>query len=93
MARCHVLLDVQVGNKMDLYEQGNDLMVNLQKVELWAEDQGLTFIKTSAKDGSGVDSAFNKLIEIVMVTMEKQLRRKLSLPELSEPPPSNGCSC
>ena len=78
---------------MDLYESDKtELMVDLDEVRHWAEENKMSFIETSAKEGTGVDTAFNTLIELVMLSMEKQLRRKLSLPDL-EAPATSSCSC
>ena len=83
---------MQVGNKVDLHDSSEG-MVDLAKVQKWADDNDMTFIQTSARTGSGVDAAFNALIEIVMASMEKQLRRKLSLPDLTAEQQSSSCRC
>eukprot|EP00117_Sycon_ciliatum_P029042 scpid79539/ scgid23216/ Ras-related protein Rab-27A len=86
---------ILVGNKVDLHDlhDSSEDMVDLAEVQKWADDNDMTFIQTSARTGSGVDAAFNALIEIVMASMEKQLRRKLSLPDLTAEQQSSSCRC
>jgi len=67
---CLIML---VGNKMDLDEQRT---VFVRDGRSFARKNGLAFIETSALDATGVDTAFQRILqEIYKMQMKKQLKR------------------
>lgn len=66
---CLIML---VGNKMDLTEQRT---VFVRDGRSFARKNGLAFIETSAKDATGVDTAFQRILqEIYKTQTKKQLK-------------------
>ena len=62
-----------VANKMDLDEQRT---VFVRDGRSFARKNGLAFIETSALDATGVDTAFQRILqEIYKMQMKKQLKR------------------
>ena len=56
-----------VGNKTDLENQRN---VSKEEGHKFAEDNGLLFFETSAKDGSNIEEMFNKCTEDIVSKIE-----------------------
>lgn len=74
-----------VGNKGDLVREGDgsSRQVTKKEVEQWVNDEGLVgYVETSAKDGQGVQEAFNELTRIVheksQARLEENKRKKSS---------------
>lgn len=66
---CLIML---VGNKMDLHEQRT---VFVRDGRSFARKNGLAFIETSALDATGVDTAFQRILqEIYKTQTKKQLK-------------------
>jgi small GTP-binding protein len=70
---CRIML---CGNKCDLESQRR---VNEREALVFARNNGLAFIETSAKDATGVDEAFTRILEEICKTQgKKQLTRTFS---------------
>ena len=54
-----------LGNKVDLQ---NDIAVDQDAARKLAEDHGVSYYQTSAKDGKNLDSAFSNLLNNIIAT-------------------------
>jgi len=78
---CLIML---VGNKMDLNDQRT---VFVRDGRSFARKNGLAFIETSALDATGVDTAFQRILqEIYKTQTKKQLKSANAKPEGSSGP-------
>jgi Ras-related protein Rab-11A/Ras-related protein Rab-11B len=74
----HVVV-MLVGNKVD---RGREREVRTEEAMALAEAHDLAYIETSALDGSGVNTAFDRLLE--------EIHRRCSVEEVSRPPAPRG---
>ncbi|KAG0752665.1 hypothetical protein G6F24_013442 [Rhizopus arrhizus] len=67
-----------VGNKADLSESRRE--VETEEGRSLAEEEGLLFIETSAKDATNIDTAFTTLIGKLCSNLSKKLKTDLNQP-------------
>lgn len=89
---------VLVGNKHDLYEEGNERMVSAEEANEKAEALGVPFFATSASTGYGVDGAFLCLVGSIAKSRMAQPPAEDTCVRLNEPragddPGGSGCAC
>lgn len=78
------IIIILVGNKSDL---GHLRQVTMETARKYCEDNGLSLVETSAKDNTGVDFAFQKLIgEIYHETVKKNMLERDTTAEVGTLP-------
>jgi Ras-related protein Rab-11A len=83
---CLVML---VGNKMDLHDKR---AVEVRDGRSFARKNGLAFIETSALDATGVETAFQRILQEIYNTQARRQLRRDKREESKEKNASNGVS-
>lgn len=67
---------VLIGNKLDLIKKKKEIPILDDIAGNYAEDHGSIYIKTSAKTGKNVETAFVELVERMMEAKKKEPKEK-----------------
>lgn len=80
------------GNKCDLVKHDNAVRrVPTEEAQTYADENGLFFMETSAKDGTNVDRLFEQIAERLPRVEVPQTNTGLTLDASSRPPQKGTC--